>query len=76
MKTDKQIEQYALENILEEDSIEGFVKMKQWIEGAKWMRDNSDIAGQDNQLAIKRCECEECEPNSILLCVNCNGFIE
>jgi len=65
MKTDKQIEEYALENILEEDSIEGFVKMKQWIEGAKWMRDNSDVN-----------ECLDCLGLECLGCRNYSNAIK
>ena len=39
LPSDEKIEQYALENILEDDSMEAIVNMKVWIEGAIWMRD-------------------------------------
>ena len=25
---------------------------------------------------INRCECDKCDPNSILICANCDGFVE
>lgn len=37
--TDEEIEMYALSEILDNDIAEGFMKMKAWIEGAIWMRD-------------------------------------
>ncbi len=39
LPTDDEIEQYAIENELQSDSIAGFAEMQTWIEGAKWMRD-------------------------------------
>ena len=39
LPSDEKIEQYALENILNSDSIEAVVNMKAWIQGAIWMRD-------------------------------------
>lgn len=39
LPTDEMIEQYALENILDDDSIQSMINMKGWIEGAIWMRD-------------------------------------
>lgn len=37
MKTYEELEQYAIENILDDDSVESIEKMKFWIEGALWM---------------------------------------
>lgn len=39
LPSDEKIEQYAIENILNSDSIEAVVNMKAWIQGAIWMRD-------------------------------------
>ena len=39
LPTDEQIERYALENILDEDSLDGFLRLEYWESGAKWMRD-------------------------------------
>jgi len=39
LPSDEQIEQFALENILEDDTVMTFNKIKRWIEGAIWMRD-------------------------------------
>lgn len=44
--TKEDLEQYALENILEADSIEAFEKMQQWVNGALWM-----------QQQLKNCNC-------------------
>lgn len=38
LPTDEQIEAYALENILANDSVVAFREMLQWIAGATWMR--------------------------------------
>ena len=39
LPSDEKIEQYALKNILDDDSIQSMINMKGWIEGAIWMRD-------------------------------------
>ena len=39
LPSDEQIEQFALENVLEDDTVRAFNKIKRWIEGAIWMRD-------------------------------------
>ena len=38
LQSDEQIEAYALENILANDSVVAFREMSQWITGATWMR--------------------------------------
>lgn len=37
--TKEQVEAYALENILEADSLKAILRMKSWIEGALWMQE-------------------------------------
>jgi len=39
LPTDEQIEQYALENILDGVGIQSMINTKAWIAGARWMRD-------------------------------------
>jgi len=39
MLSDEEIEKYALQEILESDSIDSFEKMQCWISGVKWLRD-------------------------------------
>ena len=39
MQSDEQIEQYALENILDGVGIQSMINTKAWIAGATWMRD-------------------------------------
>lgn len=38
LPTDEQIEQYALENILDGVGIQSMINTKAWIAGARWMR--------------------------------------
>ena len=38
--TTEELELYALENILESDSVEAFEKMQAWIKGVKWAQEN------------------------------------
>ena len=38
LPTDDEIEAYAIENVLDDDTVMAFNKMKRWIEGARWMR--------------------------------------
>lgn len=52
LPTDEQIEAYALENILESDSIMGFGEMQRWIAGATWMRDLIQERSKNEQRRI------------------------
>jgi len=52
--TDEEIELYAIQHILSEDSPAGFSRMKYWIEGAKWMRDKSvPVVSKRSELFFK-----------------------
>jgi len=63
LPTDEEIEQYAIENELESDSIAGFSEMKAWIDGAMWMRDahlnTGNKIGLDEKLDEKVIELSE-----------------
>lgn len=36
----------------------------------------ANVVGQREQLPIARCGCEEPDPTSILVCVQCDGYVE
>lgn len=55
--TKEDLEMYALQNILESDSVEGFEKMQQWIEGALWMQEQ-----------LKNCNLQNVNNNEVVVC--------
>lgn len=38
LPTDEEIEEYAIINVLDEDSLEGFEDVRKFQEGAKWLK--------------------------------------
>ena len=56
LQSDEQIEQYALENILSDDSVESVAEMQSWIEGANFVNSKlmTLIQAQDDYIMYLR----------------------